>query len=335
MSKPPKPVVIDADALGPADHAVSDAPPIPEAEEERPPEGRAMRTATRLAARRRGPVARLFWWAVAGLLSLMIGAAFWDFVTGLLARNAILGQVALGLAGIVALGLVLAALREIAGIARLARVDALQTRAGDPAARRERARALAVSDSMLALYAAREDLRLPSERLKARQGDILDADALLEATETALLTPLDAAARAEVERAARTVAAATAIVPLALVDVAVALSANLGMVRRIAEIYGGRAGTFGSLRLMRAVASHLLATGAVAVGDDMISSVAGGGVVSKLSRRFGEGVVNGALTARVGIAAMEVCRPMPFAALPRPRVTRLVQRALTGMFSQG
>jgi putative membrane protein len=79
---------------------------------------------------------------------------------------------------------------------------------------------------------------------------------------------------------------------------------------------------------------HLVATGAVAVGDDFIETVAGGGVLSKLSRRFGEGVVNGALTARVGVAAMEVCRPMPFNAVLKPRVTTVVSRALTGLFGR-
>ncbi|MBL9048034.1 MAG: DUF697 domain-containing protein, partial [Tabrizicola sp.] len=64
-------------------------------------------------------------------------------------------------------------------------------------------------------------------------------------------------------------------------------------------------------------------------------SVAGGGVLSKLSRRFGEGVVNGALTARVGVAAMEQCRPLPFAGLPRPGVSALVSRALAGLVSKG
>ncbi|MBV1868028.1 MAG: DUF697 domain-containing protein, partial [Marinosulfonomonas sp.] len=48
---------------------------------------------------------------------------------------------------------------------------------------------------------------------------------------------------------------------------------------------------------------------------------------------FGEGVINGALTARVGVAAIEVCRPLPFHAAKRPSVTRLVQRALTGLFA--
>src|SRR5690606_39936966 len=109
-------------------------------------------------------------------------------------------------------------------------------------------------------------------------------------------------------------------------------TSNLRMIRRIAEIYGGRGGTLGSWRLTRTVLTHLVATGAVAVGDDLIGSVAGGGLLSKVSRRFGEGVVNGALTARVGVAAIEVCRPMPFAALPRPKVTNLISRALAGVF---
>ena len=39
-------------------------------------------------------------------------------------------------------------------------------------------------------------------------------------------------------------------------------------------------GTFGSLRLTRSVLTHLVATGAVAVGDDLIQSVAGGGLLS-------------------------------------------------------
>ena len=107
------------------------------------------------------------------------------------------------------------------------------------------------------------------------------------------------------------------------------------MIRTIAEIYGGRSGTLGNWRLTRSVFAHLVATGAVAVGDDLIGSVAGGGVLAKVSRRFGEGVINGALTARVGVAAMEVCRPLPFSDGRRPSVTALVRRALTGLFSKG
>jgi len=125
------------------------------------------------------------------------------------------------------------------------------------------------------------------------------------------------------------------MLPMALVDVVAALAINLRMIRRIAEIYGGRAGALGSIRLLRGVVAHLLATGAVAVGEDMLGSVASGGVVSKLSRRFGEGLVNGALTARLGIAAMSICRPLPFVAAQKPRTSNIVSRAISGLFDRG
>ena len=37
----------------------------------------------------------------------------------------------------------------------------------------------------------------------------------------------------------------------------------------------------------------------------------GKGLLGRLSARFGEGAVNGILTARVGLAARDVCRPIP------------------------
>ena len=121
----------------------------------------------------------------------------------------------------------------------------------------------------------------------------------------------------------------------ALADVVAAMTSNLRMIRRVAEIYGGRSGFFGSWRLTRVVLSHLVATGAVAVGDDMLEPILGGTMLAKLSRRFGEGLVNGALTARVGVAAMEVCRPMPFSEARRPKVRSIIKRALSGLFSKG
>ncbi|MHA3980070.1 YcjF family protein [Halovulum sp. GXIMD14794] len=328
--KPRGPILFEGDALEPGAPSVAEAPPVPEPDAP-PPQGAAMKRATGLAARRAG-FGTLVLGALGALVSLALGVAAWDFVMNLLSRNAVLGNVALALVLIVLVGLLAICLRELAAILRLSRLGKVQARAADPLARSDRTKAAQVCDDMLNLYAGRDQLRLPAEQLAARQSEILDADALMDATETALMTPLDAAARAEVESAARQVAAATAMVPLALADVIVALTANLRMIRRISQVYGGRGGTLGSFRLLRTVAQHLIATGAVAVGDDMLGSIAGGGVMSKLSRRFGEGIINGTLTARVGIAAIEVCRPMPFATLPRPRTTRLVQRALSGLF---
>lgn len=308
------------------------APPVPDPGDL--PEPRAMAGAMALAARPPSRLGRIFWSAAAALVGFMASVAAWNFVTGLLARNPVLGWVAAVLFAVVLLAALLIALRELAALARLARVDKLHRAAEAALAGGDLAAARGVAGRLLALYAARPELAAGRARLEARLGEQFDAEAVLELTEAELLVGLDQMARREVEAAARLVATVTAVVPLALADVVAALSANLRMIRRIAEVYEGRAGVIGSWRLARAVMGHLVATGAVAVGDDLIGSVAGGGVLSKVSRRFGEGVVNGALTARVGIAAMEVCRPLPFRALPRPRVTGVIQRALAGMFGK-
>lgn len=331
MTRKQGPVLIELDEAGPETPAT--APPVPDADPNAPT-GRAMQTMAVLAARRPSRLGRFFWGALVALLGFVLSVAAWDFVTTLLSRNTVLGTVAMGLIGLVAVAVLLLALREAAGFARLRRVDDLHKAAGAALGTGDLTAARAVTARLEKLYAQRDDLAWGRERFAARQADQFDADGLLGLAEAEMLAPLDKAALREVEVAARQVATVTALVPLALADLIAALSANLRMIRRIAEIYGGRAGTLGSWRITRAVLTHLVATGAVAVGDDMIHSIAGGGLVGKLSRRFGEGVVNGALTARVGVAAMEVCRPMPFIRVRRPSVTALVRRALTGLFGE-
>jgi len=264
--------------------------------------------------------------------SFFAGIAAWDFVFGLLARSPVLGWVAVGLIGLFCVILLLITLRELAAFGRLRRVDRIQSGAVEALADNSLNRARAVTGQITALYRSRDDTSWGRAEFDKQSAEILDADGLLGLAETTILSPLDARARLEVESAARQVATVTAIVPLALADVFTALTANMRMIRRIAEIYGGRSGTLGSWRLTRQVLTHLVATGAVAVGDDLIGSVAGGGVLSKVSRRFGEGIINGALTARVGVAAMEVCRPLAFTTQSKPSVTSLVKRSLTGLF---
>lgn len=325
------PFVIPADALGPAAVTPAEAPPPPD--DDLPPDGAAMLTVTRLAGRpRRGG---LLWTVVGSLVTLIVSVAAYDYLTGLLARYPMVGMVALALTGLLALLVVGQLFREAWAFRRLARIDSFRTDAAAALADRNREKALALSRRLAGFYGSRTELRWALARLEETREEVLDADAILDLTERSLFAPLDEAARREIEAAARTVAAATAVIPLALVDVLAATSQNMRMIRRVAEVYGAHAGFFGSWRLLRTVATHLLATGLVSAGDDLIGSVAGGHVLARVSRRFGEGMVNGALTARVGIAAMDVCRPLPFGALPRPKVSNVVGRALTGLFGKG
>ena len=330
MSNRKSPVVIEMDKPTPKKQITpADAPPVIDV-----PTGAVMETVTRAAARKGSRLAKLFWASIVTLLSFMVSLTFWDFVVNLLSRNIWLGRAALVLVGIVVICLLIFTLRELAALSRLRRIDGL----------RKISEKLRYSDDLKAVQAHGERLvKLISRRdefswavadYNEYKSDQLDAPAALAYIEVRLMKPQDAMVQKEIENGARVVATATALAPFALLDVVMALGANIRMIRRIAEIYGGRAGSFGSWRLMRAVAGHLVATGAVSIGDDMLGSIAGGGVLSKVSRRFGEGLVNGALTARVGIAAAEVCRPMPYNALKKPNVTGIVKNALTGLVSK-
>lgn len=334
------PTVAGAERAAPGPVTIEDLPPAPSpadappVDDEDAPTGQAMRTLAVLGAR---PRSRLGAWALrlaGALVGLAVSVALWAFVDDLMARSVVLGWVALALTAALAAVLLAIALREWAAFARLDRLDHVHRAAeaahvaGDLRAARE------VAAQLVRLYAGRPGLEIARREVEARLGDVMDAPDLLRLAETRLMTPLDAAASREVEAAARQVAAVTAVVPIAFADLAAALTSNLRMIRRIAEVYGGRSGTLGTSRLTRAVFTHLVATGAVAVGEDFIGAVAGGSLLTRVSRRFGEGVVNGALTARVGVAAMEVCRPMPFRAARRPSVAAVAQRALAGVLSR-
>ncbi|RUW58292.1 DUF697 domain-containing protein, partial [Mesorhizobium sp. M7A.F.Ca.US.008.03.1.1] len=62
----------------------------------------------------------------------------------------------------------------------------------------------------------------------------------------------------------------------------------------------------------------LAGTGSIAIGDSFVQQIVGHGLAARLSAKLGEGVVNGMMTARIGIAAMETARPLPFSAAKRP-----------------
>jgi len=310
----------------------ADAPPIDDGLTLPLPRPRTMELVTRIVGRRPSRVTRFFLNTLSALLTFLLSMAALRFFENLMARSPVLGWIGVGLCAAFTLATLALAIREYAAWARLGRIDEIHRDSGRALAARDLEQAQKVLGKLDVLYARRPEMARARQNVTRRREDSFDAEVLLAMAEAELLAPLDQQARREIEAAARTVAAATALIPLALADVLTALAANLRMIRRMAEIYGGRAGAVGGWRLARTVVTHLIATGAVAAGDDLIHTVAGGGILARVSRRFGEGVVNGALTARVGIAAMEVCRPLPFIQAPRPKVGNLMARGLKGLF---
>lgn len=295
---------------------LEDDPTLPVEEEFAPPPGRF------------SAFWALVWSAVLGLVVLSLGAAVWDLFTAMAARNVWLGRLVIALLAIVLMGLALFLFRELAALSRMTKVDDLRRRAADAWETGDRWIADQVRSDLETLYRHREDFDRAREAIHMRKDDAADAETLLTLVESEALRSLDARAADAARRGARSVAVATALLPSGVLDAVAVLYLNVRMVREIAVIYEGRAGWMGSWRLLRQVIMHLAATGMIAMGDDFFSTILGGGALAKLSRRAGEGAINGALTARIGIAAMDVCRPLPFEALPRPSLRGIATSAL-------
>ena len=213
--------------------------------------------------------------------------------------------------------------REVAGLARLSTIEALRERAAAAVLGDDRTGAESVASDLLALARRNPHLARPRKQLQEHLTDIIDGADLVRLAERELMAPLDAEAKRLVAAAAKRVSVVTAVSPRAAVDLLFVFVTALMLVRRLAELYGGRPGALGLFRLMRMVIAHLAVTGGMAAGDSLVQQVLGHGVAAKLSARLGEGVLNGLLTARLGLAAIDVTRPLPFDALPRPALTDL------------
>ncbi|MEO0381221.1 MAG: TIGR01620 family protein, partial [Pseudomonadota bacterium] len=141
------PVLIDLE--GDVAPPVTDAPPVPDTDLPAPT-GAAMQMAARTMSGKPSFLARAFWVIAGALLTAVITAAAWDFVTAWIVRSPIVGWTFAGLFGAFVAILLVVALRELAALNRLTRIDGLRHDASQALETQDLSGARAVTDKLVA-----------------------------------------------------------------------------------------------------------------------------------------------------------------------------------------
>lgn len=268
--------------------------------------------------KRRLSFGKVFWACLVGLGGLAFSLWVDTLIEELFSRTPWLGYVGLALTGVLILALIVILVKEARALSRLRTIRQLKQQATKAYKKDDLNLARATVKDLLSLYSAKPETARGRNLLQSQLGEVMDGRDLFLLAERDLLAGLDAKANSIILGSSKRTSIVTAISPRALVDVLYVVVENVRLIRRISELYGGRPGLFSSWRLAGTVLSHLALTGGISAGDSLIQDALGHGLAAKVSVRLGEGVINGMLTARVGRAAMAVCRPLPFLASKPP-----------------
>ena len=140
-----------------------------------------------------------------------------------------------------------------------------------------------------------------------------------------LLAPRDREAQRLITRMSGETAIMVAISPLTLVDMALVAWRSLAMVDRLCRLYGLELGYASRLRLFRNVLHNMAFAGASELAADASMDMLSLDLAGRLSARAGQGLATGLLSARLGLRAQRLCRPVPFTADEQPKIADLRQ----------
>lgn len=219
--------------------------------------------------------------------------------------------------------------REFLSLRRLRQIEALRGEADRLRTTFGHGEAERFAGELASLYERRRDLASALDRLRNVVTDAHDDGEIVRLIDREVLADLDRRAYQLAVRAARDTALVTALSPAAIIDVSVVLWRNLKLVRDVAALYGARPGYVGSLRLLRRMLANLAVAGVTESAHHAAVDALGGSLAAAISTRIGQGVINGLLTARVGLAAMHLCRPISFTPETRPSLGRIRAELLT------
>ncbi len=252
---------------------------------------------------------------IVGLLGsiILIGALYDAFVTlsSMMSHAPLVGILYGGLM-LLFVGLLFSTIwKQLRSYKKLKRVDSFQQKASSfKDASHEQQRLY--GKEILQHYIDEGDSKSKADALAvSKELDTLLSGEILPRVEEKILTPLDLKAQNIITKYASQTAVSTAISPVAIIDAVLILSRTHKMVVEIAEVYGFRVNLLGEVWLFKRLFGALAFASVTDILANHSHDLFGTSLLSKLSVHSAQGMANGILVARMGVGAMESCRPIP------------------------
>jgi putative membrane protein len=127
-----------------------------------------------------------------------------------------------------------------------------------------------------------------------------------------VLSQVDQKALKEIAKFSSESVVLVALSPIAIIDMLLMLWRNLRSVNKVAALYGLKLSYWSRVKLIKQVIINMAYAGASELVADLGADLLGAELLGKLSARMAQGLGAGMLTARLGLKAMHLCRPIPF-----------------------
>ena len=169
-------------------------------------------------------------------------------------------------------------------------------------------------------------------RVQEETPDYYDNSELLRHLELNFFEALDQEALRRIVRHATTTGALVGLSPFTTLDVLVALRQSMRMIDDVAQIYGVRPSMVVRWRLFKKILALVAYSGASEYAvSELWPELVGDSMLSTVSARLGQGMGASLFMARIGLAAVHSCRPIPFSEKQRPRLGALTKRIASSL----
>jgi len=148
---------------------------------------------------------------------------------------------------------------------------------------------------------------------------------VIDHIERAFLQPLDKEAMRRISNFSLQTGAAVAASPWASLDMLLSLWRSIKMIDDVAQVYGMRPSLSNRYKLLRLVIHQLAFVGiSEIVISNVMEELGSTALTSMASARLGQGLGAGIYTAKIGIAAMKVSRPIEFSKDNQPKIKSII-----------